>query len=298
MPLRNTCSVRSMGTSEKIEKNLISFFDYGFLDLGGYFNISVAQTGDYVSDLSSLTKVQDNRGFTYWAGPKNWVYESGADSSGVYAPAQVYLNGSGSPYTSGIVNYRDGYVYNLPAAATGVKARFSYKWATVVSAKEAGYGRKIVWGYNRPDLDPIGRSGVPEASISLPFISFDVPSIAKSQEYGMGGEYTPKVYTYNIKATVVGESSNDVKRLADILIKQQGFAINTFDPEEATASGDFPLTMRGTLNSGKTHDQLSALYEWNDMFLEEIKASDEKDLNNGLYESVVNMKLKVIDCGC
>ena len=82
MPLKNTCSVRSMGISEKVELNLISFFDYGFLDKGGYFNVDFAQSGDYVSDISSLTKIRDNRGFTYWAGPKNWVYESAADNSG------------------------------------------------------------------------------------------------------------------------------------------------------------------------------------------------------------------------
>ena len=242
MPLRNTCSLRTMGTSEKIETNLISFFDYGFLDKGGYFNVDVAQSGDYVNDLSSLTRVQDNRGFTYWAGPKNWVYESGVSAN---APAQIYLNGSGTPYTSGTVNYREGYVYGLPTAATGVQAEFSYKWVTVVSSKDTGYGRKVTMLRNRPDLDPAARSGSPEATISLPFVAFDVPSISKNKEYGMGAEFTPMQYHYNIKVSVVSDNPRDVKRLADIIVKQQGYAINTFDPEEVTASGDYPLTLWG-----------------------------------------------------
>lgn len=298
MPLKNVCSIRSMGTSEKIETNLVSFFDFGLLDKGGYFNIDINQTGDYVSNLSSLTKVVDNRGFTYWAGPKNWVYESGADSSGVNAPARIYLNGSGTPYVSGTINYREGYVYNLPAATTGVKAEFSYKWVKVVSANKSGYGRNIRQGYNRTDLDPASRSGVPELSIVLPFISFGVPAITNSKDYGLGGDFSPMVYIYNAKATVVGETDDDVKRISDAIIKQKGSSLNTFDPEVATASGSRPLTMIGTLNSGKTHDQLSTLYEWEQIYLEDIVGGDIKELADGLFQSIVNMKIKVIGCGC
>lgn len=285
-----------MGTSEKVETNLISYFDFGFLDIGGYFNIEVNQSGDYINNLSSLTKVVDNRGFTYWAGPKNWVYESGADNSGVNAPPQIYVNNN--LYTLGTINYRDGYVYNIPSSGTSVKAQFSYKWVNVVSAKKSGYGRIIKYGENRMDLDPVARSGASETRITLPFVSFDVSSIGDSKPYGIGGELTPMLYTYDIKATVVGESPNDVKRIADIIVKQQGYSINTFDPEEATASGDYPLNLNGTLNSGKTHDELAVIYGWNQLFFEKIKASDGPSLPNGLFQTIINIKAKTLGCGC
>ena len=298
MPLKNVCSMRSMGLSEKVEANLVSFFDFGLLDKGGYFNIDINQTGDYVSNLSSLTKVVDNRGFTYWAGPKNWVYESGADSSGVNAPAQIYLNGSGSPYVSGTINYREGYVYNLPAATTGVRAEFSYKWVTCVSAKKSGYGRSIKSNTNRIDLDPVARSGAPEYSITLPFVSFDVPSISESKPFGLGSSLQPMQYTYNTKVTVVGESPDDVKRIADILVKQQQYPINTFDPETVTSSGAYPLTINGNLNSGKTHDQLATLYPWDQIWINKVKSVDGAEMKNGLFQSVISMQLVVIGCGC
>lgn len=296
MTLKRVCGVKNMGPSEKIETNLVSFFDYGFLDKGGYFNIDIAQTGDYVSDLSSLTKVQDNRGFTYWAGPKNWVYESGADGSGVNAPPQIYVNGS--LYSSGVVNYKEGAIYNLPTAATGVKASFSYKWVTFISSSKTGYGKKITLNSNRTDLNTVDRSTIGDLSIPLPFVSFDVPSISKSEEYGLGGEFTPMLNIYNIKATVAGESDADVKRISDIIVAQQGFALNTFDPEEVLASGDYPTTMWGALNTGKTHDELSALYPWSYLFLETIKANSTKDLGNGIYQNTIDIKLKYISCDC
>lgn len=296
MPLKKVCSVRNLGASEKIEDNLISFFDYGFVDKGGYFNIEIAQTGDYVSNLSSLTKVQDSRGFTYWAGPKNWVYESGADGSGVNAPPQIYVNGS--LYSSGTINYKEGAVYNIPANATGVNAKFSYKWVSFISARESNYGRKITVGDNRTDLNTVNRSTSAQLSIALPLVSFDVPSVSSSEEYGLGGEYTPMVNVYNIRATVAGANDADVKRICDIIVAQQGFAINTFDPQQVLASGDLPVTMWGALNSGKTHDQLAAIYPWTDIYLEKIKANIIKDLGNGIYESTIDIKLKYISCDC
>ncbi len=297
MPLKNTCSVRSMGTSEKVELNLISFFDYGFLDKGGYFNVDFAQSGDYVSDISSLTKIRDNRGFTYWAGPKNWVYESAADSSGCNCPPAIKVNGA--IYTSGIINYREGYVYNIPSTGTSVQAEFSYKWISMVSAKKSGYGRAIKMETMRPDLDQIPRSGAPELTITLPFVSFDVPPISTSKPYGLGSyDGAPMEYSYKAKATVVGENPDEVKRISDIIVKQQGFCLNTFNPDEATASGDYPLYIDGRLNSGKSHDQLSAQYPWGQILLEDVKATDGPNLKNGLFQSIVTMRLKMVGCGC
>lgn len=298
MVLKKVCNVRNLGASEKIEKNLISFFDYGFLDKGGYFNIAVAQTGDYVGNLSSLTKVQDSRGFTYWAGPKNWVYESGADGSGVNAPPQIYLNGSGTPYVSGTINYKEGAVYNIPTAATGVQAEFSYKWVSFISARESNYGRKITIGDNRTDLNTVNRSTSAQLSIPLPLVSFDVPSISESKEYGLGAEYTPMENVYNIRVTVAADNDADIKRICDIIVAQQGFAINTYDPQEVLASGDLPVTMWGALNSGKTHDELATIYPWSPLLLEKVKANIIKDLGNGIYESTIDIKLKHISCDC
>lgn len=53
MSLHNLCSVASVGPTEKLEMNLISMFDHGFVDKGGYFNVNLAQTGCYTNDMST-----------------------------------------------------------------------------------------------------------------------------------------------------------------------------------------------------------------------------------------------------
>lgn len=297
MPLKNVCNVRTMGISEKVEINLISFFDYGLVDVGGYFNVALNQTGDYSNNLSSLTKVNDLRGFTYWAGPKNWVYESGADNSGVYIP-EVYVNNS--LYSSGVIHYKEGYITNIPSNATSVKAKYSYKWATVVSAKRqltGDYGVTTI--YNAPSLLTVARSGLTETTYSLPIVSIEVPNVSKVRPYGFGNTaMEPNFYYYDIKVRVFGEYQADVLRLSDIISKQRSYTVNTFDPEVVKSSGDYPLNANGSLNSGKSHDELATLYPWDGIFIEDVKGGYSPDLQNGLYQSTLTMTAKIATCGC
>lgn len=289
MGLKRVCSVRNIGASEKIETNTISYFDYEFLNNGAYFNISLGATGDYNSNLSSLTKVRDERGFTYWAGPKNWVYESGADNSGVYAPAQIYVNNSG--YLLGDVNYRDGYVLNVPINATGVQARYSYKWVTFVSARKTGIGRKITTNFAQ-------YSGInPEIELALPLVSIDVSPIKEVTNYGLSADRIKKL-KYDVKFTIISTSDSDVKRISDILVNQKDSYIASFDPEVVRNTGDFPLTKGGTLKSGKSHQQLVDLYPWNSIYILDTSAKYSDYVNDNISQCVVNMKIETPNCGC
>ncbi len=289
MGLKRVCSVRNIGASEKIEANIISYFDYEFVNNGAYFNVSVDQSGDYNSNLSSLAKVKDDRGFTYWAGPKNWVYESGADSSSVFAPAQIYVNGSG--YSLGAINYRDGYVLNIPINASSVKARFSYKWISFVSARKTGIGRRLT-------TNGVQYSGVnPEIELSIPIVSVDVSPITKVFNYGLSADRIKKL-EYDVKFTIISTKDTDVKRISDILVNQKDSYISSFDPELIKSSGDFPLKKDGTLNSGKSHDQLVSLYPWNSIYILDASAKYSNYINDNISQCVVTMKIETPNCGC
>lgn len=289
MGLKRVCSVRNTGPSEKIEANVISYFDYEFLDNGAYFNVPINSTGDYQSNLSLLAKVNDPRGFTYWAGPKNWVYENGADNSGVFTPAQIYVNGSG--YSLGSINYRDGYVYNVPINATGVKAQFSYKWISFVSARKTGIGRKI-------NTNTVQYSGVnPEIELAVPIVSVDVSPINKVTNYGLSADRIKKL-EYDVKFTVISTSDTDVKRISDILVNQKDSYISSFDPDLVKNSGDFPLTKNGLLNSGKSHAELVGLYPWNSIYILDASAKYSNYVGDNISQAIVTMKIETPNCGC
>lgn len=287
MALRKVCDIRNLSTSEKVEINLISFFDYGLLEVGAYFNIDIGQTGDYVDDLSLLEKVTDVRGFTKWVGHKNWVYEEGADSSGVNFPPVIEVDGSG--YALGEINYRDGYVYNIPNSATSVRASYSYKWANVTSSRKSGVGRRLQYGY-------VDNSVNQENMVRLPVVAFEVPPTSSSKLYGLGG--TPHIKTYKVRCTIIAENDNDAIRLAEVIANQQNITINTFDPDEVAASGDFPLDFNGLYSSGKTHDQLASLYPWHGIYIKSIAGQNGRFINENLYEAILNINIEILNCGC
>jgi hypothetical protein len=76
---------------------------------------------------------------------------------------------------------------------------------------------------------------------------------------------------------------------------------NSFEYLVKRLGGEIKLNrilVYGTLKSGKTHDQLSALYEWSPIFFSKITGSDLSNLSNGLFETVVRFDLEVVSCGC
>lgn len=296
MGLQNICSLSNMSLSEKVEINLISIFDWGFLDHGGYFNIDINQSGAYVDNLSSLEKVVDPRGFTVWQGQKNWVYESSADSSGVNSPPKIYVNNilQTGNYS---VNYRDGNVKITSGTPTDVKAEYAYKWVTVTSARKLENFRNIRYRNTRTDINNNQLAQAQEIFVPMPFVSFEVPPISSSKKYGIGF-FSPRLIQHQINAHVVGETHADVVRICDIICKQEGFIFQTFDPQVVHNSGDYPLNLNGTLNSGKNHDQLSSLYPWNDIKIVSAEADDASYIHENICEAIVRINTEFLNCGC
>lgn len=295
MGLQNICSLTNMSLSEKIEINLISIFDWGFLDNGGYLNIDINQSGAYVNNLSALTKVEDARGFTCWQGQKNWVYEESADSSGVNCPPRIYTN---NILYTGIctINYRDGNV-TFPTAKTDVRAEYAYKWVTVTSARKVENFRSIRYRNTRPDINNGENKYPQELFVPMPFVSFDVPPITSSKPYGVGF-LSPRLFKHRISAHVVGETHSDVMRICDIICKQQGFIFDTFDPQLVHNSGDYPLNFNGTLNSGKNHDELAALYPWSTIRIDSAEADNSSYIHENICEAIVTLNTTILNCGC
>lgn len=289
MSLHNLCSVASVGPTEKLEMNLISMFDHGFVDKGGYFNVNLAQTGCYTNDMSALEKRVDARGVTYWEGQKNWVYHSGTTVGDVNYPPTIYVDGA--PYTSGTINYRDGSV-RIPGNPTSVKASYSYKWVSFTSSRKIEMFRRANYRATRePNITP------KEIRMVMPFVAFDVVTFQSSKFWGLGIK-SPKVLNHIVDVYVVGEGNGDVSRICDIISNQAGYIFNTFDPQLVQESGDYPLTLNGVYNSGKTHAQLSAEYPWSDFQILKVTPKSMTWINEHICQGVLRMETKLISCIC
>lgn len=299
--LHNVCNVSDISISEKVEANLISFLDWGFVDKGGYVNININQTGAYVDNRSILQKYSDPRSpnAKIYKGAENWVYQT--DTSASPSPniiPLVYVNNTLDP--SPTINYRDGLVtpsINIPTNAV-VKASYSYKWVTFLSSRKSYNTRRFNFRQNRTDLNDPNGNVLAEMQIPLPCVSVDVPAVSKSRPFGID-RLGPRIYTFFVDLSVLGETASEVSRISDYICVQQGTNFSTFDPKLVVSANDFPLNFNGTLNSAKNHQQLSEDYPWSTIYIEQAEAYSGSYVHENIYESFVRLKLELVAClGC
>ncbi len=299
MSLNNVCDISNMSISEKVEANLITLFDWGFIDKGGYINIDINQSGAYVNNRSLLNKITDVRGGVYWQGPENWIYESGVSNGTPNAPVTVYRNDvlDSSP----IINYRDGRVVlsSGNSTATTVKASFSYKWVTFTSSRKANSVRRLQSRQTRTDITNGEMEIPPEIRVPLPCVTIDTPPISSSRPYGILGRNLIKVYSHTNNIYIIGEAASDVVRISDYICAQEGTTFRAFDPQLVKNSGDFPLNFDGTINSGKNYDQLCNDYPWSSIEIMSAESIYSNYLGPNIYQASIRLKTEVVACvGC
>jgi hypothetical protein len=295
------CRITDISISEKVEANLISFLDWGFIDKGGYINININQSGAYVDNRSILLKQTDPRdpSLKLFKGPENWVYQTevSATPSPNIIPL-VYVNNTLD--LSPTINYRDGIVspsINVPVNAV-VKASYSYKWVTFLSSRKSYNTKRVDYRQNRTDLNDPNNEVLSEIRVPLPCVSVDVPSVSKSRPYGLD-RLGPRIYTFFVNLSIIGESASETSRISDYICVQQGTNFSTFDPKLVVAADDFPLNFDVTLNSAKNHQQLSEDYPWSTIYIEEAQAYSGSYIHQNIYESFVRLKLELVACfGC
>lgn len=287
-----------MSISQKLEVNLVSLFDWGFVNKGGYINVNIDQSGAYVDNRSLLTRITDPRSPTtaYYQGNENWVYESGQSSSPApFVPPLIYVNGTLD--ISPIINYRDGRV--TPSVSTNaasiVKAKHSYKWVNFTLSRNSFFRRHAQYNQARTDIKNGDISIPPEIRTTLPCVAIDVSPISTSRPFGMEWR-GPRIYSNSVSMYVIGESSADVMKICDFIAAQKGNNFYAFDPSLAIAANDFPLNMNGTINSGKNHDQLSADYPWCTIRVINAESLWSGYLNENLYQAIVKIQTEITAC--
>lgn len=296
MSLNKVTNIANMSVSEKLENNVISMLDWGFTDKGGYINIDINQSGDYVDNRSSLTRVTDVRNQSvYWQGPENWVYESGISVGTANNVPLIYVNNVLN--TGCTINYRDGQVTTpTGVTATSVKAEFAYKWITFTSSRNSNSLRRLQARQNRFDIDN-GEVNIPaEVRVPMPCVTIDCPPVSKSRPYGIGGPISATIYTHEIDLQIVGETASEAVRIADYICAQKGNEFLSYDPYLVKNANNFPLTFKGRLNSGKNHDQLCALYPWANIYILDARATYGAYLDQNIYQTNVRITTEIKVC--
>lgn len=293
--------------SSQVLHNVVSFFNWGLLGKGAFYNVEVPTSGIYGGDFSRLRPVSDPRygSGTVWASNRNaWVWESGVDYgiqptrfSGVYVNSVFQpLSGVG-PYAH-TVNYEYGQVTfasSLPVSTT-VSAPHSFRAVPVVSL-DAPWFKRILTRTLRPDdSDNLAGSGyqgaLAENRFPLPAIGVEVGPTADfvGMQLGGGQWFYPEVYFH-----VLAETAYERNHIINMICLQNEKRIRMFDTNEAP----YPLDANGMIAAGaKTYpdlvkDVLNSGYFYKILNFKEIRPYQVDSLNHGISRALVVAKCEI-----
>lgn len=246
--------------SHNIVSNMVSFFDWGLLNVGGFTNVRLASSGAYGGDQSRL-RLSDDPSYTkgqVWEGFRgNWVWESGLEYG--YQPIRIsgiYINNAYYPTTTTgtyayVINYPLGRVVFDSAINTAsvVKCEFSYKYVNVTTA-DVPWFREIMFNSLRVD-DPqfhqygSGQWAVPaQMRVQLPAIVVEHGPSRKHTPHALGGGTRTQT---DVLFHVFAETSYDRDQIVDIIDHQYEHTIDTYDYAIVLDNNKFPLDHNGNI---------------------------------------------------
>jgi hypothetical protein len=257
--------------SEILLDNFINFYDWGFLDAGQFYTISVPQSGIYGGDRHQL-RVVDSPNYTagqVWEGYRqNWVWESGVDGtteqpiqiSGVFVDNSFYATGNVTkPF---YIDYPNGRVVFDTAIlnTSSVHLEYSHKWVQTVPAKGIPWFQQLQQRSFRSDdgFQVSGSGGwmrLGQTRVQLPAIAIEVVPAVSLKPYALGGGQWVNT---DIVFYVMTENHWECTNIVDTIIQQNDRSLTLFNPTEVAISGASPLNYRNELRH--LHSYGSGLY--------------------------------------
>ncbi len=268
--LKGFNSVFETTLNNEIQDNLVEFLDYGLLEKGNYFNVTLGETSTNGFDYSKLS-LSNSESYTSgqaWEGfRKNWVWQSGISGvdgasdpivgtnnakpgiSGVYVDGAFHASDSVGTYAHHVDYFNGRVVFDSPIpTGSVVQAEFSYKYINIIYANSLPWLREIQ--YRSLDLNSIDNTdfNLPsEMRVQLPAVAVEVVPRRSFAPYQLGGGQFIRT---DVLFHCLAEDEITRNTLVDIISQQNDKSIFLFDNDLLAKSGDFPLDYRGVPVSG------------------------------------------------
>lgn len=295
--------------SDQIESNLESFFDWGFINIGGFGNVTTGTTRPYGSRDASQLRLSYDRNYAsgrVWeADRKNWIYQSGYDYtpsainiSGVFVDGTFYPSGTTGTY-SHTIDYPNGRVIFNSAIPTGstVKLNYSYKQVQFITTKSNAWLQLQTRTLRGDDshLDQYA-SGVysifSQSRVQLPLVVVQVTSDRRYEGFQLG-DGTQKTYL-RTNFHIFAETEQDKKKLVDIIANQNEKTIRLYD-QNLMSAADYPLTVSGTLRSGaRSYPALVSDFYYHRDLIFHNSSSRDLAASPGFYQAIVSMEVETL----
>ena len=316
--LKGVTNIDDTQLNNELQDNVIEFLDWGLLNVGNYYNVTLDETSTTGFNFSQLRLVDDNPNFAVgqaWEGFRgNWVWQSGVTFSpaplvgtnnakpgvsGVYVDDTFYPSDTTGDYAHSIDHFNGRVIFDTPIdSGSVVKAEYSYKRFNVTYADTLPWVREVQYRTNNnpPGFNQAGKGEYnmpPEMRLQLPAIAVEIVPRRRYRGYQLGGGQ----FTYtDVLFHCVAEDSMDVNKMVDIVANQNDKTIFMFDSNKMAASGAFPIDYMGVPVSGAAHyPEIIDNYSNRRLRFTNARGSEVTMINTNFNAGIVRITAEVIN---
>jgi len=298
--------------NSELESNLKSFLDWGFLGIGGWFDVTIPTSGAWGGTFDQL-RVVDDPSYTLgqvWETPrKDWVWETGVaytggnpiNISGVYIDTS--LKGTGDATYTHHYNYPLGrVVFDSPVSTTStVQIEHSYRNVQTYIADQAPWWDELQYNSMRVDDSTFSQvssgnwSILANHRVQMPAVVIETVPRRTFQPYELGG--TSNFVTQDVLFHIVAESRWWRNQLIDIISIQKDKTLMLYDSDKLADSGAFPLDYRGmVVDASKNYSGIvnNTDYQYTTARITDVGVTEMESYNSRLYEGTVRASFEVI----
>lgn len=269
-----------------LENNLQSFLDWGFLNIGGFINVSSTATS-YSSNPNKLAIVNDpnySTGQVWQTRFHNWVWESGIVFGSVSPTTISSVSVNGSPVSSStyVLDYINSRViFNTAIATTStVTMNYSYKLVQVHKLSES-----LVW-WKQFQTDVANETAqfdnntgdyaiFSQHRVQLPCVIIQTVPRGESSPFQLGDK---SLRTYqDIILHIIASNIGHRNSILDIIRLQEDKVIWLYDTNDIIQANIVPFNFNGSLNSSRlNYGQIinDTDYQWKTCHLQDFIVSE------------------------
>lgn len=294
------------GDSSQVEilsQSFKSWVDWGFVNAGAFYNVSLPTSGAYGGDFSQLQYVDSpyyTDGQVWQTVRSNLVWESGTDHGTPISVSGVYVDGTFTN-TGYSINYPQGKViFDTPISTSAtVQMEHSVKHIQVVDADDFPLFRQAQQESFRVDNYDQAQSGAwaqySDTRFQLPILGVRTASQRTYEGFELGnGVFDSKT---EIACHVLAESRSDCNRISDTLGQQKHSAINLADINGMADSGVVILDYNGNkTNTTMTYPEIVAPnseYRSSQCYFYDSTLQDVENVGD-TYKRTVKLKCEIL----
>ena len=298
--------------NSELESNLKSYLDWGFLGIGGWFNVEIPTSGAFGGTFDQMRLVDDpsyTRGQIWETPRKDWVWETGVPYTGG-SPIQITgVSVDGTFYGTGDATYAHHYNYPLgrvvfdnPISSTStVKLEYSYRNVQVYIADQAPWWDELQYNSMRVDASTFQQVGsgnwaiLANNRVQMPAVVVEAVPRRTFEPYELGS--SSNFVKQDVLFHVVAESRWWRNQLIDILSIQKDNTLMLYDSNKIADSGAYPLDFRGMVVAPQNNYSglvTNSAYQYRSARVTDMGVTEMESYNSVLHEGTVRATFEVI----